>query len=142
MPSRRQTRHFGPRSLATLDPPSLPRANPVVGLRSHVTHAEDLEAGGLERADRGLAAGARAVHGQAAPVADAPVGADLRQPLDRLRALAAQVALDLQVRVDVVAELRDLLVGEVAHLRVLREPERGADLARGRGPDAVDVGQP
>ena len=67
-----------------------------------------------------------AVHGQPAPVADAAVGADLLQALDRLGALAPQVALDLEVRVDVVAELRDLLVREVADLLVAREPELGA----------------
>src|SRR5438874_12740717 len=58
MPSRRQTRHFGPRSLATLDPPSLSRPDAVVSLRRHVADAEDLEAGCLERANRRLAAGA------------------------------------------------------------------------------------
>src|SRR5919198_748024 len=59
MPSRRQTRHLGPRSLATLDPPPLARAHAVVGLRRHVLHAEDLEPRGLERSDRRLASGAR-----------------------------------------------------------------------------------
>src|SRR5919202_4308416 len=81
------------------------------------------------------------VHGQAAAVPDAAVGADLPQPLDRLRALAAEVALDLEVLVDVLAELRDLLVGEVTNLRVLRQAERRAHLARRRLADAVDVGQ-
>src|SRR5919198_753548 len=85
---------------------------------------------------------ALALDGQAAPVPDAAVGADLAQPLDRLRALATEVALDLEVLVDVLAQLRDLLVGEVTDLRVLREAERRADLARGRLADAVDVGQP
>ena len=47
-------------------------------------------------------------------MAEAAVGADLAEALDRLRALAAQVTLDLELGVDVVAELRDLLVGEVA----------------------------
>src|SRR5919198_4371203 len=250
MPSRRQTRHLGPRSLATLDPPPLARAHAVVGLRRHVLHAEDLEPRGLERADRRLASGARpldedldlleavlhalasagvgghlggerrrlagaleagragrlprddvsvlvrqrhdrvverrldvrladrdvladttpratagrrsprgrhllrcllaaadgllralaragvrlralAVHGQAAAVPDAAVGPDLAEALDRLRALAAEGAPDLEVLVDVLAELRDLLVGEVTDLRVLREAERRADLARG-----------
>src|SRR5262245_26249616 len=70
------------------------------------------------------------------------VRADLGQALDRLRPLAAKVALDLVVAVDVLAELRDLVLGEVADLRVRREPERHADLARARLPDAVDVGQP
>jgi hypothetical protein len=55
---------------------------------------------------------------------------------------AAQVALDLELGVDVVAELRDLVVGEVANLRVRREAERGCDLPRRRLADAVDVGQP
>src|SRR5256714_4427413 len=261
MPSRRQTRHLGPRSLATLDPPPLARPHAVVGLRCHVLHAEDLEPRRLERADRRLAAGARpldedldlleavlhalagagvgghlsgerrrlaralearragrlpgddvsvlvrqrhdgvverrldvrladrdvladatagatagrrspgrrhllrgllaaadrllralacagvrlralAVHGQAAPVADSAVGADLAQTLDRPRALAAEVALDLEVLVDVLAELRDLVVGEVTDLRVRREPEGGGDLPRRGGPDAVDVRQP
>ena len=48
---------------------------------------------------------------------EAAVRADLGQALDRLRALAAQVALDLEVPVDVLAELRDFLVCEIAKLR-------------------------
>ena len=75
-------------------------------------------------------------------MAQAAVRADLGEALDRLLALAAKVALDLELGVDVVAELRDLVVGEVADLRVGREAERGCDLARRRLADAVDVGQP
>src|SRR5437870_4758760 len=41
-----------------LHPPPLARTTAVVGLGSHVAHAGDLEPGGLERADRRLAAGA------------------------------------------------------------------------------------
>jgi hypothetical protein len=111
-----------------------------VGLRRDVLDAEDLEAGGLDRPDRRLATGARtfdedldllqavarpgvglralAVDREPAAVADAPVGADLAEPLDRLRAVAAQVALDLEVLVDVLAELGDLLVGQVLDLGV------------------------
>jgi hypothetical protein len=74
-------------------------------------------------------------------VADAAVGADLGKPLDRLLPVAAQVALDLEVRVDVVAKLRDLFVGQVLDLRVGAEAELGGNLARGRLPDPVDVGQ-
>src|SRR5205823_6164627 len=59
MPSRRQIRHFGPRSLATLDPPPLARPHAVVRLRGDVADAEDLEPGRLERADRRLATRAR-----------------------------------------------------------------------------------
>src|SRR5262245_25343339 len=75
-------------------------------------------------------------------MADAPVRTDLLEPLDRLRALTPQLSLDLEVRVDVPLKLRRLLVGEVLDLRLGREPEIDADLARGRGADAVDVRQP
>src|SRR5262245_4166339 len=75
-------------------------------------------------------------------MADPAVGADLTQALDRLGALAAQVTLDLEVAVDVLAELRDLLVGEVLDLLVARKTRVTADLLRGRAADAVDVGQP
>src|SRR4029453_15978737 len=44
-----------------LDAPPLPRAHAVVCLRRHVLDAEDLEAGRLERPDRGLAPRARAL---------------------------------------------------------------------------------
>ena len=72
-------------------------------------------------------------------MANPAVGADLLEPLDRLLALAPQVTLDLEVLIDVVAELRDLAVGEVADLRVEREAERAGDLARLRAADAEDV---
>src|SRR6266498_3849845 len=45
-----------------------------------------------------------AVDRQAPAVADAAVRADLAETLDGLRALAPQVALDLEVRVDVLAQ--------------------------------------
>jgi hypothetical protein len=75
-------------------------------------------------------------------VANAAIGADLGEALDRLLAVAPKVALDLEVRVDVGPELRDLLVGEVTDLRVRVETELARDLAGGRLTDAVDVGQP
>src|SRR5262249_20105553 len=70
------------------------------------------------------------VHRQVAAVAQPAVGADLGEALDRLRALAAQVSLDLVVGVDVVAELRDLVLGQVTHLRVGREAQRNTDVMR------------
>jgi hypothetical protein len=75
-------------------------------------------------------------------VADAAVGADLGEALDRLLPVTAEVTLDLEVRVDVVAELRDLFVRQVLDLRVRVEAELRGDLARGRLADPVDVGQP
>src|SRR5262245_56163085 len=44
----------------SLNAPPLPGPDAVVGLRRHVLHAEDLEPCSLERADRRLAARARA----------------------------------------------------------------------------------
>jgi hypothetical protein len=75
-------------------------------------------------------------------VPDAAVCADLGEALDRLLPVATQISLDLELRVDVVAELRDLFVGEVLDLRVRAEAELGRDLACGRLADPVDVGQP
>src|SRR5262245_57275441 len=94
----------------------------------------------LARASVGLRA--LAARRQVAPVPQAAIRADLGQTLDRVRPLAPQVTLDLVVRVDVVAKLRNLVLGQVAHLRVARQPERVADLLRGRLADPVDVGQP
>src|SRR5690606_31656918 len=44
------------------DPTTLRRAAAVVRLRGHVLDGADLEAGGLQRTDRGLATRARALH--------------------------------------------------------------------------------
>src|SRR5204862_1043492 len=66
---------------------------------------------------------------------------DFLQALDRLGTLAPEVALHLEVRVDVIAELRDLGIGQVAHLLVRREPDLRTDLAGGRRPDTEDVGE-
>jgi hypothetical protein len=75
-------------------------------------------------------------------MADPAVSADLGQALDRLAAIAPKVTLDLDVRVDVVAELRDLFVRQVAHLLLRVELELADDLLRGRLADPVDVRQP
>src|SRR5262245_46082271 len=60
-PTRRQIRHFGPSSLATLDSPLLPRTAPVVRQRGHVLDGAHVEARGLERADGAFAARAGAL---------------------------------------------------------------------------------
>ena len=57
--------------------------------------------------------GALTAHGQAPAVPDALVAADLDLAADVGGDLAAQVTLDLVVGLDVVAELDQLLVGEV-----------------------------
>ena len=78
-------------------PPPLLLADAVVCLRRDVLHSENLEPGGLERADRRLAARARALHEhfdllQAVlhALAGRRVGGDLRRERGRLaRALEA-----------------------------------------------------
>src|SRR5688500_12281563 len=65
---------------------------------------------------------ALAVHGKPAPMAEAPVGADLHQALDVLGALTAEVTLHREVGVDEVAELDDLVVREVPDVRVGIDP--------------------
>ena len=111
-------------------PPSLRRRRPLAAGHAHPPRA-------LAAAGVGLRA--LAVDWETAAMAKAAVGADLGEALDRLLALAPQVTLDLEVLIDVVAELRDLAVGEVADLRVEREPEISGDLARLRAADAEDV---
>src|SRR3954468_21355617 len=98
------------------------RARPrVAALRGGANLLRLLSAAhGLLRALSGARVGLRplAVDRQAAAVPQPTIRANLGEALDRLRALAAQVALDLEVRVDVLAELRDLVLGQVADLRV------------------------
>src|SRR5213078_1180951 len=116
------------------------RGGAILGLRRRLLAATD----GLRRSLPGacVRAGPLAVHGKTTPVPDPTVRADLREPLDRLGALPAQVTFDLEVLVDVLAQLRHFLVREVADLRVRIEAEADRDLVCGRLSDAVDVGQP
>ena len=72
---------------------------------------------------------------------EAAVGADLRQALDVLRAVAAQVALDLEV-LDSVAQLDRLLLGQVLDVGVRVDADLVEQLVGGRAADAVDVGEP
>src|ERR1019366_10564155 len=78
---------------------------------------------------------------QAAPVAYPAVAADLCQALDVLRALAPQIALDRELLVDRVAELADLLLGEVADVGVRGDLGRIEQLVGRRPSNSVDVGE-
>src|SRR6266576_1782203 len=89
-----------------------------------------------------VGAGALSVDGKPTAMTDASVGADLTKALDRLRAVATQVTFHLKVLVDVLAELRDLLVSQILDLCVGIQVQCAGDLARRRLPDAVDVRQP
>src|SRR5713226_5857325 len=85
--------------------------------------------------------GALAADRQALAVAEASVAAQVHQPLDVERDLAAQVAFHLEVLLDRLADAVDLVVGQV-----LRPPGRidlrqSADLPRRGVADAVEIGQ-
>src|SRR5919201_6014705 len=89
----------------------------------------------------GVGLGALAVDRQAARMPQAAVGADLLEALDVLGALPAQIALDSQIAVDPLAQLADLVVGEVLDVGVWAHAGLLEHLARGRAPDPVDVGE-
>src|SRR2546423_9753526 len=88
-----------------------------------------------------VGAGPLAAHGQTAAVPDALVAADLDLAPDVRGDLAAQVALDLVVGFDVVAELDDLVVGQVLGPLARVDPGRGERLGRAGAADAEDVGE-
>src|SRR3954471_6214473 len=83
--------------------------------------------------------GVLAADRQGAAVTDSAVAADLHQALDGLRALAPQIALDDVLGVDQVAQLGDLVIGQVAHGAVRLDAELGEHLVGGGATDAVDV---
>src|SRR5262249_24982647 len=76
------------------------------------------------------------------PVARAAVAADVHQPLDVDRDVAAQVALDLDVVGDHLADPDDLLLGEVLDPGVGPDVGLFEDEVRLGPADPVDVRQP
>src|SRR5579862_6003998 len=111
--------------------------------------SRSLPAGALLAGDRllgtfastGVGARALAVNWQTLAVTQTLVAPDLHLALDVLRDLAAQVALDLDVLVDICTKAGDLFLGEIAHSRVARDARRVAHLLRDRATDPVDVGE-
>src|SRR6266581_5129800 len=59
--------------------------------------------------------GALTAHRQAASVTQAPVAAEIHQPLDVHGDFTPQIALDHVVTVDHFAQLQDFLVGQLRH---------------------------
>ena len=101
--------------------------------------AADLLTGTLARASvrvRTLAA-----NGQTATMAKAAVAADLHQTLHVLGNLTMEVALDGEVVLDVVTQLRELFLGEIVGAGVRVDAGFREDLFGGREADAVDIGQ-
>src|SRR5438270_1306413 len=88
-----------------------------------------------------VGAGALAVDRQAPAVAQPLVAADLHLAADVGGHLAAEVTLHPEVLVDVVAQLQQVLVAEVAHPDVRADSGGHEGLLGVRLADAVDVGE-
>ena len=67
------------------------------------------------------------------------VAPDVHQTLDVLRLLAAEVTLAHDATVNVVADLRNLVLRQILDAGVLVHTHLFADLRGGRAADAVDV---
>src|SRR3954469_9352749 len=94
---------------------------------------------GRPLAGTGIGVGALAANRQALTVAQAPIAAQIHQPLDVHRHFAAQVAFNLEVAVDNFADLDDLGLGQNADPALRRDAELVDDLARGMRPDSMDI---
>src|SRR5581483_2582575 len=122
--------------------PSGPEGSPVGGgglLLARLLLAGDRATRAL--AGAGVGVGALAVDGQAAAVPQALVAADLDLAADVGRDLAAQVALDAEVGVHVVAQPDEVLVGQVPGAEVRADAGGGEGFLGAGLPHAVDVGE-
>src|SRR3990172_9096253 len=91
----------------------------------------------------GARVGMRALtmHRQALAVAQAPVAAEVHEPLDVHRHLAAQVAFDPVVAVDHLADAHDLVFGELIDPPRFRDTDLFADLPGFRPADPMDIAE-
>src|SRR5262249_43493633 len=83
--------------------------------------------------------GALAADREALAVTEAAVATEIHQALDVHGRLAAQVAFDLVVRLDELADLARLVLGEVLGAKLERNLSRVDDVVRGLLADSVDV---
>ena len=74
-------------------------------------------------------------------MAQAAVGAQVLEALDVHRGVAAQVALDLVIGVDRLADAQHLLVGQILDAAAVIDAELVGDVDRRLAADAVDVGK-
>ena len=72
---------------------------------------------------------------------DAAIALDLDQTLDIQRGVAAQIALDDEILVDVVADERLLVLGEILYAGIGIDLCRVQDLGGRAAADAVDIGE-
>src|SRR4051794_33425652 len=95
----------------------------------------------LALAGAGVGVGALAADREAPAVPEAAVAGEVHQPLDVHRGLAPEVALDLVVLVDRLADVADFLVGQVLDPFLARDSELGDDVLGRGAADSVDIGE-
>src|SRR5437764_10203913 len=97
----------------------------------------------LARSLAGAGVGVRALAagGQTAAVAHAAVAVDLHQPLDVQADVLAEVALDLPLVGDDLADLAHVVLGEVLDARVAVDARVREDVVRPRAADAENISQ-
>src|SRR6266851_1370830 len=83
--------------------------------------------------------GALTAHRQAAAMPQAPIAAEIHQPLDVDASLATKIALDDVVAVDHFADLQNFLVAQLADPAVLGDLDLFDDLGRAPLADAMNV---
>src|SRR5580658_7105863 len=89
----------------------------------------------------GIGMSALSPHRQPLAMAQAPIAAEIHQPLDVHGHLAAQIAFDRVVVVDDLADAQHLVVGQLMHPPLRRDGELLTDLLGGGPADAVDIGE-
>src|SRR6516225_640640 len=80
-----------------------------------------------------------AAHRQSAAMAQASIAAEIHQPLDIDTGLPAEIAFHDKVTVDHFADLKDLLVGQLADTTLLWDLDLLDDVGRNPRTDAMDV---
>src|SRR3954463_5318023 len=78
---------------------------------------------------------------QALAMAKPAVAGEVHQPLDVHRGLAAKIAFDLMLGVDRLADMQDVLIGQVLDPLFLADAELLGDLPGLGAADSVDVGE-
>src|SRR4051812_34950841 len=93
----------------------------------------------LARARVGL--GPLAAHRQVAAVPQAAEAADFHQPLDVHGNLLAEIALNAALLLDHLADVPDVVFGQILDADVGADPGRLQDRVRAEPSDAIDVGE-